>query len=229
MVSEEWSGTVDTLGSGSDYTVFLDYLGIPSLDFGFLGDYGVYHSTFDSYTWVETQGDPTFAAHVAAAQTMALMAMRCASDAVVPLDMLTAADKLDEHRNSIATLATQHGISLDYTELDSALASFRTSASSLMSLANDARLTASPDTAPSTSALVTLNDRLAFTERRFLNPAGLPNRKYWKSVIQAPGRYSGTILNMCNILGKQTLMNTIIDVFTRLLSGGFSGHLGRHR
>ncbi len=52
-------------------------------------------------------------------------------------------------------------------------------------MANDRTVTAMND------SVIALNDRLAFTERRFLNPSGLPGRKYWKSVLQAPGRYTG--------------------------------------
>ena len=48
------------LGSGSDYTVFLDNLGVASIDFAFSGAYGVYHSVYDSFAWMATEGDPDF-------------------------------------------------------------------------------------------------------------------------------------------------------------------------
>ncbi len=49
------------LGSGSDYTVFLDHLGVASLDFGFQVLNGVYHSVYDSFRWMgEVPGDPGF-------------------------------------------------------------------------------------------------------------------------------------------------------------------------
>ena len=46
------------LGSGSDYTVFFNHLGIPSVDLVFDGPYGVYHSVYDDYGWMATAGDP---------------------------------------------------------------------------------------------------------------------------------------------------------------------------
>ena len=46
------------LGSGSDYTVFLNLLGIPIVSMSFNGDYGVYYSQYDSYYWVTQIGDP---------------------------------------------------------------------------------------------------------------------------------------------------------------------------
>ena len=62
---------IGALGSGSDYTPFLQHLGIPSTDMGFGGDYGVYHSAYDSFYWMDQFGDPGFRYHVAAAQVWA--------------------------------------------------------------------------------------------------------------------------------------------------------------
>src|SRR5206468_208478 len=44
---------LNPLGSGSDYTAFLDHAGIASLDFSFEGSYGVYHSIYDNFFWME--------------------------------------------------------------------------------------------------------------------------------------------------------------------------------
>ncbi|MGB7552804.1 MAG: M28 family metallopeptidase, partial [Candidatus Korobacteraceae bacterium] len=51
---------VGDLGSGSDYTAFLQHLGVPSADIGSRGPYGVYHSVFDNFAWFTKFGDPTF-------------------------------------------------------------------------------------------------------------------------------------------------------------------------
>src|SRR5258708_17643311 len=51
---------VGDLGSGSDYSVFIQHLGVPSADMTSSGPYGVYHSTFDDFTWFKKFGDPTF-------------------------------------------------------------------------------------------------------------------------------------------------------------------------
>jgi N-acetylated-alpha-linked acidic dipeptidase len=52
--------SVGDLGSGSDYTVFLQHLGVPSTDVGSTGSYGVYHSVFDNFNWFKKFGDPNF-------------------------------------------------------------------------------------------------------------------------------------------------------------------------
>src|SRR5579862_6307293 len=51
---------VGDLGSGSDYTVFLQHVGVPSTDISSTGSYGVYHSAFDDFTWFKTFADPDF-------------------------------------------------------------------------------------------------------------------------------------------------------------------------
>ncbi len=66
------------LGSGSDYAVFLNYLGVPIADFTFDGPYGVYHSIYDNHHWVSRIGDPGFRYHVALVHVWGLMALRLA-------------------------------------------------------------------------------------------------------------------------------------------------------
>ncbi len=51
---------VGDLGSGSDYTAFLQHLGVPSVDMGSKGPYGVYHSAFDNFECFTKFADPTF-------------------------------------------------------------------------------------------------------------------------------------------------------------------------
>src|SRR5262249_38031993 len=63
------------LGSGSDYTVFVDHLGVPAVDAGFKGSYGVYHSIYDNFNWMEKFGDPEFLSHATAARLYTLIVM----------------------------------------------------------------------------------------------------------------------------------------------------------
>ncbi|KAI6135053.1 Zn-dependent exopeptidase [Pisolithus croceorrhizus] len=78
------------LGSGSDFTVFLQRLGIASSDQGFGytptdASYH-YHSVYDSQTWQERYGDPGFHRHVAVAKNLGLIALRLADSVVLPLN-----------------------------------------------------------------------------------------------------------------------------------------------
>lgn len=90
-VRDVWDGHISTMGSGSDFTAFQDYAGIPSLDFGF-GGYGKdspiyqYHSNYDSYHWMSEFGDPKFAYHKTMAQILGLTVGKLADMPVVSLN-----------------------------------------------------------------------------------------------------------------------------------------------
>src|SRR5450432_626910 len=77
---------VGDLGSGSDYTVFQQHLGVPSSDIGSTGDYGVYHSVFDNFNWFTKFGDPDFVYEQQMARVFGLQAIRMADADVLPYD-----------------------------------------------------------------------------------------------------------------------------------------------
>ena len=77
---------VGDLGSGSDYTVFLQHLGVPCTDIGSTGSYGVYHSTFDDFAWFKKFGDPDFLYEQEMARVFGLEAIRLANADVLPFD-----------------------------------------------------------------------------------------------------------------------------------------------
>ncbi|VAH63521.1 unnamed protein product [Triticum turgidum subsp. durum] len=52
-------------GGGSDYSAFVQHIGIPSVDMAIGSGYAVYHSLYDDFTWMEKYGDPMFRRHVA--------------------------------------------------------------------------------------------------------------------------------------------------------------------
>src|SRR5262249_53902203 len=81
----DFSPQMNPLGSGSDYTAFVDHLGIPAVDSGLRGGYGVYHSIYDNFNWMEKFGDPEFLNHATAARLYTLIVMRAAAADVVPL------------------------------------------------------------------------------------------------------------------------------------------------
>ena len=88
---------MNSLGSGSDYTAFVDHLGVPVVDAGFKGGYGVYHSIYDNFNWMEKFGDPEFLTHATAARLYTLIVMRAAAADVVPLKFTPYGLALREH------------------------------------------------------------------------------------------------------------------------------------
>ena len=58
------------IGSGSDHTVFLNFLGIPTVGLTFVGPYGVYHSVYDDFYWMNHFGDPGYRYHASHGATL---------------------------------------------------------------------------------------------------------------------------------------------------------------
>ncbi|MBI3952321.1 MAG: M28 family metallopeptidase [Acidobacteria bacterium] len=177
---------VGRLGSGSDYTPFLQHLGIAAADFGFGGDYGVYHSIYDSFHWMEKFGDPTFAYHKTAAQIWGLVALRLADAEVLPFDYMEYSKQLQKYIQEIETLLDKQRDNVDLNPLRQAVALF--GAAALLAQAESQQVTDSLATAKNRRDF---NDRLMLAERAFIDPEGLPRRPWYKHLIYAPGLYAG--------------------------------------
>ncbi|KAF9265384.1 Zn-dependent exopeptidase [Marasmius fiardii PR-910] len=100
---------VGPLGSGSDYTVFLQRLGVSSTDQGFGGTpYDApyhYHSIYDSVRWQEEYADPGYNKHVAVARHLGLLAMRLTDTVIIPLNTTQYSFELDEYTDKVEQLA----------------------------------------------------------------------------------------------------------------------------
>jgi N-acetylated-alpha-linked acidic dipeptidase len=99
---------ISALGSGSDYTVFLDHLGIASLNLGFGGEGetgGVYHSVYDSFDHYTRFGDPDFAYGIALAQTGGRAVLRFADADVLPYAFSNFADTVGSYVREVGKLA----------------------------------------------------------------------------------------------------------------------------
>eukprot|EP01094_Clydonella_sp_ATCC50884_P018740 TRINITY_DN3521_c0_g1_i2.p1 TRINITY_DN3521_c0_g1~~TRINITY_DN3521_c0_g1_i2.p1 ORF type:complete len:348 (+),score=103.02 TRINITY_DN3521_c0_g1_i2:1514-2557(+) len=182
-LSSLWSQRSAVLGSGSDYTAFLDHIGVPSTSLSFDGDYGVYHSAYDDMYWMQNFGDPTFEYHVAMAQVWGLMAMKLADSVVLPFNFTRYGDALGEYLESTKLLASQYDVSFNPSDLSQAIAAFQKAAAVVSQ-----EQVAVRESGDSPKAL---NERLIQTERQFLSKAGLPQRPFYKHVVQAPGLYQG--------------------------------------
>ncbi|KAI0000719.1 hypothetical protein F4779DRAFT_604561 [Xylariaceae sp. FL0662B] len=93
-VRDAWDGYISTMGSGSDFTAFQDFAGVPSVDIGFGGQSEQspiyqYHSNYDSYHWMSEFGDPGFVYHKTMAQILGLTVAKIAD---TPLIALNATD-----------------------------------------------------------------------------------------------------------------------------------------
>ena len=98
---------IDALGSGSDYTSFLDHLQIASLDLGFGGDDGggIYHSIYDSFYWYTNFSDGTFVHGAALSKTIGTALLRLANADILPFEFHGTADALRQYVEEIEKLA----------------------------------------------------------------------------------------------------------------------------
>lgn len=107
-IADVWDGRISTMGSGSDFTAFQDYAGVPSLDMGFKDSptdpVYHYHSNYDSFYWMENYGDRGFVYHRTMAQVLGLMTARLADTVLIPFGaedyakgLRTYVDKVEEH------------------------------------------------------------------------------------------------------------------------------------
>jgi N-acetylated-alpha-linked acidic dipeptidase len=180
---------VGDLGSGSDFTPFLQHAGVPSTDIGSSGPYGVYHSAFDDMAWYRKNADPDFLYLQQMARVLGLEAMRMADADALPYDYVAYAREISGYIEAAKRKAADAGpstsrntdlASLDFTAAESAAARFASAAQRVHAL----------QAAPY-GDLVLLNLALRQAETALLSPAGLPNRPWYRHTIYAPGELTG--------------------------------------
>ncbi len=181
---------IDALGSGSDYTAFLDFLQIASLDLGFGGDGGggVYHSIYDSYYWYTHFSDGEFTHTAALSRVIGTVLLRLANADVLPFEFKGTAAALGSYVDDIAKDPAIRG-KLDLAPLRTAIAKLDSAAQSYEKAL--AHLDAPGKDDRGHADFVALNETLYRTEREFRYEAGLPKREWFKHLVYAPGLYTG--------------------------------------
>jgi N-acetylated-alpha-linked acidic dipeptidase len=97
---------IDALGSGTDFTAYLDHLGIASLNLAYEGetDEGIYHSIYDDFYWYTHFSDSDFVYGRALAQTIGTAVMRMADAEVLPFDFTDFADTVGMYTKELQKL-----------------------------------------------------------------------------------------------------------------------------
>jgi N-acetylated-alpha-linked acidic dipeptidase len=97
---------IHALGSGTDFTGFLDHLGIATLDLGFGGEteQGIYHSIYDDFFWYTHFSDNEFVYGRALSQTVGTSVMRLADAEVLPFDFVNFADTIQKYTSDLQKL-----------------------------------------------------------------------------------------------------------------------------
>lgn len=199
---------IATLGSGSDYTVFLDHLGIPSLDFGFGSDPAVgdavyqYHSNYDSFYWMDTYGDPDWKHHRCAAQLIGLLSITLTEKPLLHFKLSEYSSILDGYLDKLESKFDKE-LSLysrgSFKDLRESVKKFVDIAKDYDSYTADLEDQWTRDYAwyHSYSKFFLLikmkiaNEKLKVVEKLFLTDRGLDGRPWFKHSVFAPGRYTG--------------------------------------
>ncbi len=176
------------LGSGSDYTPFLQHMGIASLNLGFGGEGGggVYHSDYDDFYWYSHFGDPTFEYGKALSEVTGTALLRLADAPLLPFEFTRLAETLARYVSEVEKLRSGDRPNLDgvkhgVEELRKSAAAFETAYSLALP-----KLESAP-----ADKLRDVNAILFRTERSMTLAQGLPNRDWYKHRIYAPGTYTG--------------------------------------
>lgn len=185
---------MEALGSGSDYTSFLQHLGIASLNFGFGDDEGaggIYHSAYDSYYWYTHFSDTNFIYCKTLSTITAMALMRIADAPLLPLQFTQLTGALEHYTDEIAKLEA-NGKPLNIASLRTAIGHLQRSAREYETAYTRAlpRLDRKPERTEE-RALEQVNERLLQFERHMLLEAGLPRRPWFKHAIYAPGSLTG--------------------------------------
>ena len=165
---------------------------------GFSGNYGVYHSNYDSFTWMSKYGDPSWQLHVKAAEIIGLLTLRIATSPVLPFDptsypyallgytadIASLLDSMPEMTTEWYVLYTILGkkTRAKHVSLDDIYCAIGEMNANARLLAREARMGSN-----STDERKKINDLLAFSERYFLDERGTPGRTWFKHILYATG------------------------------------------
>ncbi len=177
---------LNALGSGSDYSAFFDHAGIPSMDMGFTGDYGVYHSVYDDFYWMKHFGDPKFAYHAALARIMGILALRLDEADILPFDFPAYALELEHLTTDRIRRAVRDE---DEQSLEPALDDVAKLSISASRASHALQTVSGAPLDPAKASEI--NHAIAAVEQAFLAPDGLAGRPWFRHVLYAPGSYTG--------------------------------------
>jgi N-acetylated-alpha-linked acidic dipeptidase len=209
---------IGALGSGSDYTAFIDHLGIASMNIGYGGEDqggGQYHSIYDDFYWYTHFQDTDFAYGKALAQTGGTLMMRMADADVIPYQFTDQAETVKGYVSEVKKLADSMRAQTKERNAEIAEGVYKAAADPKkvmippaveavppylnfgpLDQASDDLTAAAADyekalAARPVSDETAVNTTLIETERAQTDPGGLPNRPWFKNMVYAPGFFTG--------------------------------------
>jgi N-acetylated-alpha-linked acidic dipeptidase len=181
------------LGSGSDFTPFLQHLTVSVLNVGFGGESpgGVYHSAYDTIKWYQTYSDTDYSYGRTLSQLTGTLILRLAEAPVLPFQYSDTADTLMRYVVELEKLAeSKKDSKVDMKPVRAAVDALK-AAGQNFEKAYASVGKASSQALLKRSELQQLNKLLLTSEQRLGNSDGLPRRDWFKHQIYAPGFYTG--------------------------------------
>ena len=169
------------IGSGSDHTVFLNFVGVPVLGLGFEGPYGVYHSAYDDFFWMNHFGDPGYRYHTLMSQLWGVLALRLANADLLPFNFANYAENIRQFVNDMAKgmAARNDAGQIGLKAVNDAVDDFEAAGKRLEESAKRALAAGVIDVKLAT----TINSGAMEVERNWLNPDGIPGRPWFKHIL----------------------------------------------
>ncbi|MGA3190501.1 MAG: transferrin receptor-like dimerization domain-containing protein [Bryobacteraceae bacterium] len=209
---------IGALGSGSDFTVFIDHLGVASINMGYGGEGGgggVYHSIYDDFYWYTHFADTDFVYGRALAQTVGTAVMRIADAELLPFQFGDFSDTVRTYIDELKKLdAGQRAEIVERNqELDEGAyaaaadprvksvapprdpvpphLNFAPLENGIDALSRSAQKFDAARSKATPANVQAVNAKLIESERRLTDSAGLPGRPWFRHMIYAPGFYTG--------------------------------------
>ena len=210
---------LDAMGSGSDYSSFIQHAGIPSLNLGFGGEDGggEYHSIYDSYSLYEKFKDPGFQYGVTLAETAGHAVLRMSNADGLPFDFTHLAKTIDAYSEELITLLKTTRESTDienqiinsrgyavgedptkgyiapYIKPEVPYLDFSPMQNAVRQLEKsvDTLSVVYQNNIKTNHMSLAFNQSLYRAEQQLLNESGLPRRAWYKHTLYAPGLYTG--------------------------------------
>ncbi len=212
---------IGALGSGSDYSSFIDHVGVASLNLGYGGedDGGIYHSIYDDFYWFMHFSDSSFVYGRALAHASGLAVLRLANADLLPFAFTNLAETIQTYVKDLQSLRDQRAdqIAERNREIDDGVFKFTSDPRDPITAPQHQQPAPQLNFAPLLNALDSLshaasryekaygravseghvanakavNDRLVQAERALTSTEGLRNRPWYVHMLYAPGFYTG--------------------------------------
>jgi N-acetylated-alpha-linked acidic dipeptidase len=167
------------LGSGSDHTVFLNFLGRPVITLDFDGPYGVYHSVYDNFYWMNHFGDPGYKYHATISALWGVTALRLAQSDILPFDFAFYGRTLNGFIDDLKKNPRYDANKIKLDNLQKSATTFEAAGKNVKKLLD--HLVASGKIDAQTAEQY--NQSILKVESNWLYPDGIPGRPWFKHLL----------------------------------------------